>query len=117
MEEELKPYWRRRYELSSHDGCLLWGSRMIVPPCVCNILVRELHDTHPGVTQMKGLYLWWPSMDSEIKMLVKIWDICQSQHHSPPVSPLHPWEWSEEPWSRIHTAYVGCFLWIVSRNS
>ena len=97
MEEELKPYCRRRYELSSHDGCLLWGSRMIVPPCVRNILVRELHETRPGVTQMKGLYLLWPSMDSEINMLVKICDICQSQRHSPAVSPLHPWEWPEEP--------------------
>ena len=25
--------------------------------------------------------------------------------------PLHPWEWSEEPWSHIHIAYVGPFLW------
>ena len=60
---------------------------------------------------MKGLYLWWPSMDSEIKMLVKICDICQSHRHSPPVWPLHPWEWPEEPWSCIHIAYVGPFLW------
>ena len=111
LEKELKSYWRRRYELSSHDGCLLWRSRMIVPPSVWDILVRELHETHPGVFQMKGLYLWWPSMDSEIKTLVKISDICQSQHHSPPVSPLHPWEWPEEPWYCIHIAYVGPFLW------
>ena len=73
----------------------------------------ELHETHPRVSQMKGLYLWWPSMDPEIKMLVKICNICQSQHHSPPVSPLHPWEWPEEPWSCIHIAYVGPFLWML----
>ena len=30
--KELVPYWRRRDELSLQDGCLLWGSRIIVPP-------------------------------------------------------------------------------------
>ena len=29
---ELLPYQRRRYELSIHDGCLLWGNRVVVPP-------------------------------------------------------------------------------------
>lgn len=31
-EEELKPYFRRRYELSVEDGCVLWGSKVVVPP-------------------------------------------------------------------------------------
>ena len=29
---ELSSYQRRRDELSIHDGCLLWGSKVIVPP-------------------------------------------------------------------------------------
>ena len=48
-------------------------------------------------------------MDSEIKMLVKICDICQSQRHRPPVLPLHPWEWPEEPWSCIHIVLVDTY--------
>ena len=30
-EEELKPFLRRRYELSVEDGCILWGSRVVIP--------------------------------------------------------------------------------------
>ena len=32
--EELRPYWRRREELSLHNGCLLCGGRVVVPPQV-----------------------------------------------------------------------------------
>ena len=28
----------------------------------------------------------------------------------PPKAPLHPWEWPERPWSRIHVDYAGPFL-------
>ena len=30
--DELAPYYRRRDELTVHQGCLLWGTRLIVPP-------------------------------------------------------------------------------------
>ena len=29
--EELKPYWPRPLVLSIHDGCILWGWRLVVP--------------------------------------------------------------------------------------
>ena len=31
-EDSFKPYERRRYELSVEEGCILWGSRVVVPP-------------------------------------------------------------------------------------
>ena len=30
-DEELKPYWTRRWELSLHEGCILWGNRVVIP--------------------------------------------------------------------------------------
>ncbi len=29
-QEETRPYWRRRYELSVEQNCVLWGSRGVV---------------------------------------------------------------------------------------
>ena len=29
---DLKPFQKCRNELSLHDGCILWGSRVVVPP-------------------------------------------------------------------------------------
>jgi hypothetical protein len=29
---ELEPYFSRRLELSSYEGCVLWGARVVIPP-------------------------------------------------------------------------------------
>ena len=39
----LSPYIPRREELSLQDGCILWGSRVIVPPRLRSRLLEELH--------------------------------------------------------------------------
>ena len=41
---------------------------------------------------------------------VKLCEQCQLSRHLPPKVPLHPWEWPEHPWSRIHVDYAGPFL-------
>ena len=28
----LKPYWLHRWELTVEDGCIVWGSRVLIPP-------------------------------------------------------------------------------------
>ena len=55
VEEELRPYYTRRNELSHFDGCLLWGSRVIVPPQAQETVLKILHEGHPGSTRMKQL--------------------------------------------------------------
>ena len=62
---------------------------------------------------MKALarsYIWWPKMDAAIEEAVKTCQICQQSRPSPPVAPLHPWEWPSKPWSRIHLDYAGPFM-------
>eukprot|EP00731_Ephydatia_muelleri_P035355 Em0116g7a len=76
-------------------------------------VLAELHESHPGINKMKGLargYVWWPSMDKEIEDVVKQCDTCQSSRFLPPVAPLHPWEWPQEPWSRVHIDFAGPFM-------
>ena len=46
---ELSPYQRRRDELSIHDGCLLYGNRVIVPSPGHNKVMADHHDGHPGI--------------------------------------------------------------------
>ena len=85
-ETDLRPYFNRHDELSVLDGCILWGSRIIVPPESRDIIIEQLHDTHPGITRMKSLarcYVWWP---------------------------LHPWESPNRSWSRLHIDHAGPYL-------
>ena len=52
-EIKLQPYFSRRDQLSNQ--CLLWGSRVIIPTALRPKLLEQLHQSHPGITRMKGL--------------------------------------------------------------
>ena len=112
-DKDLKPFFSRRDELSLLDRCVLWGTRVVVPPQGRKDVLDELHDTHPGVSRMKTLarqYIWWPNMDSEIEQLVRTCSVCQESRPAPPSSPLHPWSWPSEPWSRLHIDFASPFM-------
>ena len=64
---DLKPFYKRRDELSIVDGCLLWGTRVVIPKIFHKPLLKELHYSHLGMSCMKSLahsYFWWPQLDS-----------------------------------------------------
>ena len=52
---ELKSYFIRRSELSVQDDCILWGSRVMVPPKLRKNILHKLHEAHPGIVRMKAL--------------------------------------------------------------
>ena len=104
--EELNPYFTKRSELSIEDGCLLWGTRVVVPPQGRSKILSELQKTDPGELRMKALaqsYVWWLGIEKRVKGC----DQCQSNQSAPAEAPLQPWEWPGLPWSRIHIDYAG----------
>ena len=109
-EPDFVPYHNRRYELSVLDGCVLWGSRVIVPSVGHPIILNQLHECHPGVNRMKSLarcYVWWLKIDSDIESTVQSCKNCQLNRSAPPRAPLHPWEY---PWACLHIDHAGPYL-------
>jgi hypothetical protein len=109
-DKTLTVFSNRREELSLQDGCILWGNRVVIPPQGRQAVLQELHTAHPGMSRMKSLarmYVWWPSMDSDIETLVKGCSICQESKPDPPKAPLHPWDWPKRPWHRLRVDYAG----------
>ena len=107
--EPLRPYWRRRHELTIEDDCLLWGSR-VVPQKLRVKLLEELHRDHSGMSRMKLVarsYIWWPGLDEEIERLVRGCQSCQAVKNAPPAAALHPWSWPTQPWRRVHLDFAG----------
>ena len=88
VEEMLIPYQRRQEELSIHDGCIVWGSRVIVSEKGQESVVDLHHEGHPGISRMKSLarsFVCWTRMD---KQLEGRGQNCQSTRHLPPKSPF-----------------------------
>lgn len=109
-EKSLQPYTQRKNELSVHEGCVLWGSRVILPRSVRSAVLAELHQGHPGMSRMKSLarmYVWWPGLEKDIEAEVSACRSCQMSQAAPPVAPLHPWAWPSRPWARIHLDFAG----------
>ncbi|KAK7901535.1 hypothetical protein WMY93_018304 [Mugilogobius chulae] len=73
----LKPFHQRRLELSTRDGCVLWGARVVIPTKGREKMLKLLHQTHtesdeqwPGdETQCEGSVSEICPADLETRML------------------------------------------------
>ena len=110
---QIQPYVKRIDELSTQDGCLMWGTRIVIPQAGQEQVLTLLHEGHPGILRMKRIargMVWWPNIDAEIETKVKDCESCQLVQKTPTTAPLHPWEWPNRPWSRIHIDHAGPFM-------
>ena len=80
-------------------------------PAKCrDTLLKELHKGLSGISWTKSLarcHIWWPKFDIDIDLCVRNSGMCQDSVNMPQVWALHPWEWPERPWFRVHMDYAG----------
>ena len=101
----MKPYHRRKDELSILDGYILWGSRVEVPDSGREAVPEQLHETHLGVVKLKALarsYVWWPNLSADVEAKVRV----KTHTGSGTTTPL---EMACTPWSRLKLDYAGPF--------
>ena len=53
--EELRFYCAKREEFTVEDGCLLHGTKVVIPSRYRQEVLSELHLNHPGMVRMKSL--------------------------------------------------------------
>ena len=117
--EMLKPYFDRQAELTTQNGCILWGLRVVIPPGLRGRILAQLHETHTGIVKTKAVArgrVWWPSIDKDIEETCKSCSSCAEIAKDPAAAPLHSWEYPEKPWTRLHIDFAGPFLghmWLV----
>ncbi|XP_022799773.1 uncharacterized protein K02A2.6-like [Stylophora pistillata] len=111
--DNLKSYFAKRNDFTMEDGCLLRGTRVVIPAKHQETALAELHLSHPGIVRMKALarlHVWWPALDSDIEQLVGECETCQITHSKAPLTSDNPWMWPHRPWQRVHVDYCGPFL-------
>ena len=55
-------------------------------------------------------HVWWPGIDTDIEHCAKECSGCSENRNMPPESPIHPWEFPDRPWQRIHVDFAGPFM-------
>ena len=84
----LAPFLDKESELSLYEGCLLWGTRVVIPAPCRDAVLTELYEVHPGVSRMKSLarmYMWWFQQTSSAQFVnalsVKFISLHHPWHH------------------------------------
>ena len=62
-DSSLTLYFSRQNELSVLEGCVLWGSRVVIPKAGHNVVLNQLHETHA----LARCFVRWPGIDSDIE--------------------------------------------------
>ena len=116
---EQQPYYQHREELTIEENCLLKGMQVVIPPDLREKVLNLLHETHPGIVRMKALarsYVWWPSINKDLKDVAHECEDCQQNHKEDQRTPLHPLAQPNKPWQRVHLDYAGPFIgqmWLI----
>ncbi|PIO53407.1 hypothetical protein TELCIR_25259, partial [Teladorsagia circumcincta] len=103
-------YAHLRSDLSTQQGCLLFGSRIIIPPALQPTVMKALHEGHPGMNRMKALarsHVFWTKINDDLEKLVRTCNACQEAAKSPVKNTLCSWSRPDAPWSRIHIDFAG----------
>ena len=102
-----RAYWDFRDQLSTDEGLLLMGPRIVIPSCLWEEYLQRLHQGHLSATKVQQnacQHLYWPGLDADIADYTRRYQecICRSQ---PPKEPLQAHDVPHEPWERIAMDY------------
>ena len=117
--EELKDFKKLEKSLSTENGCVFYGLRVIIPSTLRNHILKLLHLGHFGMQRMKQLArstVYWPRIDFDIENLCRKCTSCGQFQNKPDKPSIHPWMMPEKPWSRLHLDHAINFLgrnWLV----
>lgn len=99
-----RPYWDVRDELSTQDGIILRGERIVIPKCLQKEMLELLHSSHLGIEKCKQRArdaIFWPGMTSQIEDMVSRCQTCCKYRRKNTKEPLLPHNTPLRPWERV----------------
>jgi hypothetical protein len=108
--QELMPYSHVFNELSTVEGLVLRGSKMVVPESLRNQVVTLAHEGHQGIVRTKQFLratTWFPGMDKRVEKEIAHCMPCQITVKTPQQEPLKPTVLPGEPWDALATDLHG----------
>ena len=102
--EPAKPYFHIRDELSSQDGLLYRGERIVIPVTLRKKMQDMLHMSHLGTEstlRRARECMFWPGMNADIKLFISTCDACRTYEMQNQKETLQPHELPDRPWEKV----------------
>lgn len=104
---DLKPFYIKRNELSVDEGCVMLGSKVVIPLVLRESILGLLHENHIGIVRTKMLarsVCWWPGLQQDIEAMISSCQVCQlSQRNFEKY--LVSWPKTENIFERVHVDF------------
>ena len=102
-----RAYWDFRDQLSTDEGLLLMGPRIVILSCLHEEYLGRLHQGHLSATKVQQnacQHLYWSGLNADIVDYTRRYQECihQSQPHK---EPLQAHDVPQKPWERIAMDY------------
>jgi hypothetical protein len=82
VSDYVRQFWAIRHQLSTENGLILFGSRIVVPFAARRIILQKLHSAHQGIVRTKRRAqqtVFWPGISNDVTMLVERCPKCQER--------------------------------------
>ena len=108
----IKPNTSYRDEITTQDGLLLRGERLIIPTSMRRDMLEKIHAGHIGINsclrRARDL-IFWPRMSQEIRQYVEACDTCATFPATQPKQPIISHEIPSRPWQKVGTDLFSIF--------
>ena len=106
VEAEVKPYFSYRDELTTQDGIILRGDRIVIPTSLRKEVTQKAHARHMGINacirRARDL-VFWPGMSKEIRQLVESCETCTRHANKQQPETVHMHPVPDRPWAEVGT--------------
>jgi hypothetical protein len=106
LPDRLKPYYDARDNLSTTDGFITYGDRIVIPQKLQKSIIQKLHESHQGVNKCLDnaqAAVWWPGMTSQMTEFIKNCIVCAEKRPAARSEPLIPSKLPDRPWQVVST--------------
>ncbi|XP_057302771.1 uncharacterized protein K02A2.6-like [Hydractinia symbiolongicarpus] len=104
LDQDLKPYWNFRDELSINNGFIYKGHCTMIPNGLRNEMLQKIHTNHMGAasnTRMAKEVLFWPNMARDITNMCHDCSDCAKYQRSASKEPMRSIPVPSLPWQIV----------------
>ena len=100
----IQAFWDSRHDLTTIDGMIVKGTRIVIPKSMHRDVLQKLHNAHQGMDRTKRRArqsCYWPKMNSQIEKMIKGCTQCLKHRSSKQKEELKPRPVPTRPWEKI----------------